>query len=177
MFRLLALATLFVSVGTGCTPIVAGLLIAEFNDGPDGVSTDFMESNAEGTMRGAVGAVSSGERELTQASVWTSPGYFDFDLHAVEGDWMMLGGGFDSTALVEGETVVLSPDQHWVIGCSGPEVYSAEYDEGAEQVTVSQETLVIDGAELVEVTITATFADGNEATAVVVRPAPGPGQE
>ncbi|MEZ4318698.1 MAG: hypothetical protein R3F61_14385 [Myxococcota bacterium] len=175
MIRLAATAFVL-ALSTGCV-VPATLLLVDALDG-DGPGVDYyQDSNVSGQMRGELPVTGAFDRELSAGSLWRWEDTIDLELQVEGGGWAMLGGGFDLTGVDDGETVVLGPDEHWVYGCSGASVWNAEFDEPAEEVVVTQERIELDGEELVQLTIIATFADDHEVTAVVVEPVPAPGGE
>lgn len=184
--RIFALSALFVAFGTGCTPVAAVLLGAELLDGNDDSwedaswdSGDYYADAAPitGRMRGDLGAVDGIDGAFRDSSMWWYGDSASIDLHTLDGDWAMLNGGFDASSLSEGETVALEPEEHWIIGCSGPEQWVADYDDSAEEVSVFTEIVEVDGVEMRYLEITAIFADGSEVSAQVTQPTADPDAE
>ncbi|MCB9676426.1 MAG: hypothetical protein H6737_14990 [Alphaproteobacteria bacterium] len=175
MYRI-AFAALVASFATGCTPLVGALVAIELLDRDPVYYDDFAESNAEGTMRGDIPEGGTFDRQLTRATIWNYDQGLDFDLHTTAETWVMLTGGF-SADLEDGETVVLGPDEHWIIGCSGPSEYDAMYDQPAEEVEITRELVEIEGETMIQLTIEASFGPDGTVTAVVVQPQPNPDED
>ncbi len=171
MFRILTAAAL-ASLVTGCTPL-ENLLEGQNDIAIAWADTGYAyESNATGTMRGEMPDNGNFDRSLSHASIYRFDDAIEFDLHSLDGSWAMVGGGFSLRAPEEGQTVVLDPADHWIIGCSGPSEYDAAFDESAETVEVQVDRVEVDGQAMVEFTITASFGSAGEVTTVVVQPAP-----
>ncbi|MEZ4317649.1 MAG: hypothetical protein R3F61_09090 [Myxococcota bacterium] len=163
MFRTLVLASTILGLGACSRATV------DMNPARDGLA--FGQSDVQGRMSGQMPVKGEFSDDLSSGTIYRGPGYLEFDFHVLAEDgWVMLGGSFDPAIISEGETVVLDPDEHGIYGCSGPGEWEAEFDEGAEEVTVSKEVVEIDGIEMIEVTMVATFTGAGEVTAVVVRP-------
>ncbi len=182
MNRIVALTTVAsaLALATGCTPIIGGALAIDAltPDSPD-FDDDWsddswqQESTAEGFMRGDLPEAGSFDADFSTANVWKSDGWIDFDLHVNDGSWAMIGGGFDTQELQDGETVVFEEGDHWVFGCGGEDDWFAEYDAPAETVEVTRTDITIDGVDMIELTIIADFGIGGsdgEVEAVVVQP-------
>jgi len=185
MFRTLATAVAFLSFGTGCIEIPAAILIADAIDGPDaepyefGVDTGYMaeQSNVTGRMMGDLPLVQPFDREVDRAALYRFGSDVEIELHLIGEDWAMLGGGFDSSELIDGEPRVLQSGEQWVYGCAGPGEYQAEFDRPADTVEVVRDTVVVNGEPMIELTVTASFGDEGEVTAVVVTPAEQPNSD
>lgn len=176
MNRIVALSTLAASfvIATGCTPIQDAFSPDyELGIEEDGWSDDWYESNAAGQMRGELPEAGAFDAELSMASIWASNGWLEMDLHVTEDRWAMIGGGFDTQELQDGETVVFEEGDHWVFGCGGPDDWNALYDAPAETVAVTRTDIVVDGVDAIELVINVDFGiDGSdgEVEAVVVQP-------
>ncbi len=168
MFRLLATATTL-ALCTACEiPLL--ILAVDALDDPDPV---IREASAEGQMRGDLPETGTFDRAITEAWVERWEGGIDLDVHSTDGDWAMLGGSVD-VDLQDGESVVLGPDEHYIIGCAGPEEFDARFDRPADEVSLSQQTVEIEGEWYVELTVHASFGEDGEATAVLVQPVAQP---
>jgi len=135
----------------------------------------FQNSNdVQGRLIADMPVTGAFEDRFSDGYVFKSYGMIDFELNANgEYGWGMLAGGFERPNIQAGESVTLQEFDHWVYACSGPDTFDAEFDEPAEEVTISKDIVEIDGEQFVEVTITASFSNGSEATGVVVRPVNG----
>lgn len=118
------------------------------------------------SVLGTLPYVGGFERGITESEVIDEGDGLKVHLDAVQGDWVMLGGGFeDDYDLPEGEWVELHAFDHWFYGCSGPATMRPVFDEGAVAVRVRKDT----DEQGEELSIVASF--GNAGTmGVVVRP-------
>lgn len=184
MTRIFLGALSLVLFNTGCTVVAGAVLVGEALDRDDdyddygyvdtGWAADgYRSEQVTGTMRGSLPAPGAFDAEIAHGTIGRSSWGTDLDLHMLDGRWAMIGGGFD-VQLQDGETVVLGPDEHWVIGCGGPAEYDFEFDQSADTVTVTQHDIEVDGQAMIELTITATWAEGGEVTAVAVSPVSNP---
>ncbi len=177
---------------TGCIEVPLAILAIDALDGPDepyayeyddydsyGVDTGYVDTppqtlGLEGQMRGALPQTTPFDGELVGSTIWESGSWVELDFHVENGDWAMLGGGFDLGALDGDGHAVLTGAEHAIIGCAGPERNVFDVDEPASQVEVWRETVWIDGEAMIELHVVAEFEEGFEIDAVAVHPAPNP---
>lgn len=129
-------------------------------DGVDQVRT------GHGWMQGSLGGVQGIEGALRTARVRSIGDVVEFELDVDEGGWALLAGGLQRSLIGETGQTTLEPNEHWVIGCSGPTMAEMDFDTGADVVAIGQ---ALSGDE-VTYTLTAWFHDGSEVTAAVTVP-------
>lgn len=142
-FRTLA-SLAFVLAFTGCNA-----------EGPGFDSYFGGEDNMSARMTGEMPEVGTFDDDSKHGYLHTDGQYLDLQVHAV-GDygWAML---MVFAELDEDGEVIEGTDE--VIGCSGPEENQADFDEPASDSDMDIEKIEVDGEEMYEITINATFDD------------------
>ncbi|MCO4745106.1 MAG: hypothetical protein KC912_09975 [Proteobacteria bacterium] len=150
VFRTFAALALVASFSTGCD--TRGQTEPWFEDD----FTYYGENNVQGRMAGAMPEVGDFDDQTKYGSMYAGGGWMDINMHAV-GDYgwamVMVSGELDENGeLTDG-------GYYDVIGCSGPEEGYAEFDEPATDSEVVIDRVEVDGEEMFEIEVTATFAD------------------
>ena len=196
MNRIALALPLLAIVSTGCVEVPLAIAIADALDNGNAGDVDYYDEYdeyddyddyaddyaneddfyqerqvVEGRMTGSLPANGTFDREVTEGVVWDSGVWIDFEVHATGSAWAMIAGSVDTTRLQEGVPTDLSGGEANLLGCSGPVPYSYDFDEPAETIVVTEETVEIDGEQAVQYTFVGTFRNGDEVTTVVVVPA------
>lgn len=136
----------------------AALVLVSAVAGCDGDGNTLpLDSNGDISARmvGDMPEVSAFDDNTKTGSFYAYDNYVSLDMHVLgEFGWAMLmvSGELDGDRLMNAE----------VIGCSGPEEYNAVFDDTATDSDVLLERTEVDGEDVFEITIDATF-EGSDA--------------